>query len=322
MPADKSCMPGQSAHPVDRLSDAELRDILLRVSADSFPADLEHLWRVEHVRYRETLRRMPPARDDCRRLLDLGSSRPWLPFFQVVLGYRDIVLNTSYPDSGFVADGLTVRGAEPARVRMSVFDVEREEFPHADESFDVVLCLEVLEHLSIDPMAMMAEVNRVLRPGGTFVLTTPNAVRYANIVSALLGDQPYGWAPYNGFDGNRHNREYTPSEVDRLFRAAGLTPHEVTTFGSKPRGAIRSAMKTLVAGAVLPIVTCPPRWRRDVILAAGEKTSSVVDRRPSWLYFDMAERALPVRASSLSCSTVTSARRSTTLSAAASASRG
>jgi SAM-dependent methyltransferase len=280
-------------HPVDRLTDVEVHDILLRVDTDSFPAKLEHLWHVEHVRYRETLRRIPPASEGTRRLLDLGSCRAWLPFFRIVLGYENIVLNTSYPGSGFVADGLTVRGARPADVRMSVFDVERDAFPHDDASFDVVCCLEVLEHLAIDPMAMMAEVNRVLRPGGALVLSTPNAVRYANIVNLLLGEQPYGWAPFNGFDGNRHNREYTPSEVERLFHAAGFTPREVTTFGGKHRGAVRSAMKTLVAGAVLPIVTCPPRWRRDVVVAVGHKSSPVLDRRPSWLYFDMAERAKP-----------------------------
>jgi len=277
-------------HPVDRRTDAQLHELLLRVDTAGFPADLEEVWRVEGERFRETLTRIPPATDDRSSLLDLGSSRAWLPFFQVLLGYRRIVLNTNYPESGFVDDGLKVEGAPPADVRKSVFDVERDEFPHADESFDVVLCLEVLEHLSIDPMAMMAEINRVLKPGGTLVLTTPNAVRYSNVVNVLLGEQPYGWAPYNGFDGNRHNREYTPAEVDRLFRAAGMTPSEVTTFGDKSRGFKRDLLKWLLRPALFPLRSCPPSWRHDVLLAVGTKTSTSVERRPSWLYFDMAER--------------------------------
>ncbi len=278
------------AHPVDELSDPQLRKLLMRVDTSGFPADLEQLWTVERVRYRETLCRIPPAAGGSATLLDLGSSRPWLPFFQVLLGYRHIVLNTSYPDSGFVDDGLTVHGEPPADVRMSVFDVEKDRFPHESESFDVVLCLEVLEHLAVDPMAMMAEVNRVLKPGGIFVLTTPNAVRYSNLVNICLGEQPLGWTPYNGYDGNRHNREYTPAEIDRLFRAAGLTPNEVTSFGSKRRGLQRDLLKRAVAVAVSPFRHCPPRWRRDVILATGHKTSTQIQRRPLWLYFDPAER--------------------------------
>jgi len=272
---------------VTDLTDDALREVLFRVDATGFPSDLAHLWEVEHQRYRETLRRIPPARDAEAAILDLGSTRAWLPFFQSVLGYRRMVLNTNYPDAGFVDESVRVRGAVPADVRVSVFDVERDEFPHDDGAFDVVCCLEVLEHLSVDPMAMMAEVNRVLKPGGTFVLTTPNAVRSANVVNAIRGEHPYGWAPYNGFDANRHNREYTPREVEKLFRCGGFSPSEVTTFGSKRRGAVRDLMSVLVSPFLWP-----RRWRRDVILAVGTKTSTRVDRRPSWLYFEMAERAM------------------------------
>jgi SAM-dependent methyltransferase len=280
-------------HPVDNLTDRQLHDLLLRVDTTGFPADLEHLWRVERLRYRETLRRIPPARHDRATLLDLGSSRPWLPFFQVVLGYRHLVLNTAYPDACFVDDGLTVRGEPPADVRVSVFDIERDPFPFPEETFDVVLCLEVLEHLALDPMAMMAEVNRVLRTGGTFVLTTPNAVGYGNALKIFLGETP-GWTPYNGYDTNRHNREYSPHEIDQLYRAAGIAPDEISTFGSKRRGLKRDLLQRLTAAALRTFPRCPPRWRRDVILAAGRKTSNVADRRPGWLYFDMAERSAAV----------------------------
>ncbi len=276
-------------HPVDQLSDDQLHDLLLRVDTAGFPADLEELWSIERLRYRETLRWIPPAPGASASLLDLGSSRPWLPFYQVLLDYQHIVLNTSYPESGFVTEHLAVNDAPAADVSVSVFDIERDVFPHADESFDTVLCLEVLEHLAVDPMAMMAEVNRVLKPGGTFVLTTPNAVRYSNVVNMCLGEHPQSWSPYNGRDTNRHNREYTPAEIGRLFRAAGLTPKKITSFGSKTRGLRRDLFKQAVALTLSPFLRCPPVWRRDVIIAAGHKTSACVDRRPNWLYFDAAE---------------------------------
>jgi len=278
-------------HPIDGYSDEQLFALMQRVCTDGFPARFEDVWRAERVRFRETLRRIPPAASANASILDLGSSRVWLPFFQELLGYRRIVLNTSYPDAGFVSESLKVEGARPANVSMEVFDVEREEFPFDDESFDVVTCLEVLEHLAIDPMAMMAEVSRVLKPGGHLVLSSPNAVRTANVVNILLGEQPCGWNPYNGFDTNRHNREYTPCEIDRLFGAAGLKAQEVITFGTKSRGALRDTLSFILGLGLTVIPGTPPRHRRDVILATGTKMSAVIQRRPSWLYFDMAERA-------------------------------
>lgn len=280
-----------NAHPIESWTPQRMRELMLRVDQRDFPANLEHLWDVEQERYIETCRRIPPAVSTESRILDLGSSRPWLPFIQVILGFRQIVLNTSYPDSHFVDDGLTIRGEPDADVRVSVFDVERERFPHEDDSFDVVLCLEVLEHLAIDPMAMMAEINRVLKPGGTLVLSTPNAVRYRNVVNMLLGEHPAGWTPFNGYDHNRHNREYTAAEIDLLLRAAGLTPGEITTFGNKPQSRRRQVMQGLVRMALRPVPGCPPSWRNDTILATGCKTSTRIDRRPSWLYFDPAEYA-------------------------------
>jgi SAM-dependent methyltransferase len=278
-------------HPVNRLSDPQLKDLLFRVSTDDFPVQLESVWHAERVRFRETLGRIPVAVDCRSSLLDLGSTRAWLPFFQCLLGYQRIVLNTRYPHSGFVADSLRVQGSSPIDLRVSVFDVERESFPLEDRSFDVVLCLEVLEHLAVDPMAMMAEINRVLKPNGTLVLTTPNAIRAGNLVKAWLGEHPMGWAPYNGFDSNRHNREYTPAEVEALLRNSGLDPVEVSTFGAKNRGAVRTFLRWLTTPLLWPVPRCPLRWRRDVILAIGRRVCDVADRRPSWLYFDMAEHA-------------------------------
>jgi SAM-dependent methyltransferase len=48
--------------------------------------------------------------------------------------------------------------------------------PYAAESFDIVLLVEVIEHLENHQVAI-AEVARVLKPGGVLILTTPNIMR-------------------------------------------------------------------------------------------------------------------------------------------------
>jgi ubiquinone/menaquinone biosynthesis C-methylase UbiE len=52
--------------------------------------------------------------------------------------------------------------------------------PFPDEHFDAVMCTEVLEH-AMAPEALIAEMHRVLRPGGSLVLTVPFAARVHHI---------------------------------------------------------------------------------------------------------------------------------------------
>ena len=66
-----------------------------------------------------------------------------------------------------------------------------------DGAFDVVCCFETIEHLS-DQDAFVAEVRRVLRPGGEFVVSTPRA--------GTAGENPF------------HERELSPAEFERLLR--------------------------------------------------------------------------------------------------------
>jgi SAM-dependent methyltransferase len=56
-------------------------------------------------------------------------------------------------------------------------DLERDFYPYPSAHFKTILCLEVLETLTRDPMYMMDEIHRILRPGCHLVLTTR---RYAS----------------------------------------------------------------------------------------------------------------------------------------------
>src|ERR1700737_1106049 len=48
-----------------------------------------------------------------------------------------------------------------------------ERLPFLNDSFDVIVCLWVLEHLK-EPLTTLREVHRVLRPGARFIFVTPN----------------------------------------------------------------------------------------------------------------------------------------------------
>src|SRR5207248_11686642 len=73
---------------------------------------------------------------------------------------------------------------------IDLFDAERDAFPYPDDHFRAVLCCEMMEHLANDPMHMIAEINRILVPGGYLVLTTPNISSFRSIHAVLHGYHP------------------------------------------------------------------------------------------------------------------------------------
>ncbi len=111
---------------------------------------------------------------------------------------------------------------ETHRFEYDHFNVETDPFPYEDGSFDVVLCCEILEHLLKDPTHMLCEIQRILKDGGTLILTTPNVNRWTNIRKLLKNKNIYdaysGYGPYG-----RHNREYSMDETTHLISGCGFT---------------------------------------------------------------------------------------------------
>jgi SAM-dependent methyltransferase len=83
-----------------------------------------------------------------------------------------------------------------------------EDIPFEDGSFDVVVAGELLEHLR-DPRRVVSEVLRVLRPGGTFVASVPNAYRLKNRLRFLLGRNPE--------DDPTHLQMFAPHDLRTLL---------------------------------------------------------------------------------------------------------
>jgi SAM-dependent methyltransferase len=100
------------------------------------------------------------------------------------------------------------RASERLGIETVWADVE-EGLPFADESFDVVVAGELLEHLA-DPAATVAHVRRVLRPCGRFVGSVPNAFRLKSRFAYALGRYPTDWDP-------THLQLFTPAALRRLL---------------------------------------------------------------------------------------------------------
>ena len=114
----------------------------------------------------------------------------------------------------------------PERLRITHTNIEHDPLPFAGESFDLVIFTEVLEHIAItDPAVILGEIRRVLRPGGRMLLSTPNVANLSNVVAFIQGENVF-WPPemfYGSVD--RHNREYTPTELLRLVEKVGFAQY-------------------------------------------------------------------------------------------------
>lgn len=102
------------------------------------------------------------------------------------------------------------------------FNTENNKFPFEDSSFDVVVFCEIIEHLLMDPVAVLREIKRVLKPEGKLILSTPNVARLENVLRLAVGANIYD--PYSGHGPyGRHNREYTKHELFSLLDYLGFT---------------------------------------------------------------------------------------------------
>lgn len=105
-------------------------------------------------------------------------------------------------------------------------------FPLQDERYDRVVSIEVIEHLQ-DQFNYAREVNRILKPGGRFILTTPNILNFASRLKYLLtGFYSLVVRPVNEFAGSKlfdHIAPATYYQVRYVLHTSGFRLRRVTT---------------------------------------------------------------------------------------------
>ena len=112
--------------------------------------------------------------------------------------------------------------------------------PLADGSFDACVSNYVLEHVA-DPAAHFGEVRRVLKPGGIYILRTPNLRHYVSIAARVLRNAWHGIAnPLRGRPAGTHepwptfHRCNTVSKIKGLGQSQGLAPVEIRMVEKEP----------------------------------------------------------------------------------------
>jgi SAM-dependent methyltransferase len=124
-----------------------------------------------------------------KKILDIGCGFGWCELNFIDRGVGKIT-----------ATEISEKDIETAKKNVKSEKVEyavasATDLPFKDEAFDTVVCWEVIEHIPKNTEHLLfSEVKRVLKPGGSFYLSTPNATLFSNILDPawwLIGHRHY-----------------------------------------------------------------------------------------------------------------------------------
>ena len=213
------------------------------------------------------------------RLLELGGSGVFTLAAKELFPDLEVEVTNFDSSQSLVHEFCPSMGKKYACFKAYNIDLETDSIPAENDSYDWVTCCEVIEHMEIDPMAMMWEINRVVKRGGSLLLTTPNVVSSRGIAKMLAGVEPYFYMQYrHDRSFYRHNYEYSIHSLMQVVQASGFDG-SIWTEDCFEDGMPGPVNKLKKAGFEVNHVG-------DNIFVMAEKVGPVKDRHPRAIYAD------------------------------------
>ena len=245
--------------------------------------ELENYWRQDWRRFVYTYGLVQQLTGRC---LELGAN----PYFTTTLLqlFTDLELTlANYFGSHFDSESsqvVSISSPESGATKTSVmnfshFNIEDASFPFPDMSFDVIMLCEVLEHLQSDPLKVLLEIKRVLKPDGSLILTTPNVSRLENVCRMLAGVNIYD--PYSGYGAyGRHNREYNKHELSLLLDYCGFETQEL--FSSDVHD--NQSANLVQLEPIIPLLRPREHDLGQYLFSRSINSRPAKSKRPAWLF--------------------------------------
>ena len=155
----------------------------------------------------------------------------------------------------------------------TIKDIGKTGLPYPDNYFDAVIFSEVIEHLNINPLPVLQEINRILKPGGIVYITTPNQVNLLNRITMMQGGSLRNSirTSVTQIDQSQpticgiHWREYTVKELVELL--------ETTGFGIKKYSFSNTTKKntSLLLKAIDLFCVVFPRFNNSITIIGTKK---------------------------------------------------
>lgn len=265
-------------------TEASIQQFFSSIALEHAPrVELQNYWKQDWRRFVYTYGLVRDLRGHC---LELGAN----PYFTTMLlrqftsldltlcNYFGPTFPPPFEQRIAIADSANV-ASQTYTLTFHHFNVEQEVFPFTDNSFDVVLFCEVIEHLQNDPVKVLCEIKRILQPGGYLILTTPNVNRLENVCRMIAGANIYD--PYSGYGPyGRHNREYNKHELARLLHFCGFEVEELFSADVHHNHAAEYASPA----AVMPLVRFREQDLGQYLFSRSRNSTDARSGRPSSLY--------------------------------------
>lgn len=183
--------------------------------------DAKSYWKVHRQRFAYIgellLKRYADRNEGTRaptRILDVGQS------------YQTLLAANLFPVSELVTLGFQDNRYQPrnpvGHIRYDLNEAHIRTTWPSEKGFDLILFLEVIEHLYTSPRQTLGCLASLLNPGGAIVVSTPNAASLGHRISLLLGRHPYEMIRENRVGDPGHYREYTRKELLGIGRELNL----------------------------------------------------------------------------------------------------
>ncbi len=194
------------------------------------------------------------------RLLEIGSG----------MGHLVGQLEDTFETYGMDLNHWAVQQSKSVIGTTQLQTASAQELPYQNDVFNVVIIKHIVEHLP-DPQKAIREIGRVLEPGGTLILATPN-------LDSLL--KPWKGDEWIGYQDPTHISLKRPAEWLQYIRSAGFSLLKVFSDGFWDVPYIRyvpSQIQKLFFGslggvqAITGWIFLPPRWGESILVIARKQ---------------------------------------------------
>ena len=189
---------------------------------------------------------------------------PWLPStakrcFDLGCGAGGTLnlLKDKYPDVWLSGLEMDEDSAQKARVSANqIWCVDADKFDFAahieQDSLDLILCLDVLEHL-VDPWTVVKKLSPLLQKGGRLITSLPN-IRYHKLIKSLLIDGDFSYTN-EGLMDRTHLRFFVRKTAEELVTCGGLHLKSVASASPIKTNGFKGIVNTLLGGKLNDLLT-------------------------------------------------------------------